>query len=307
MTTLDRLLHVASACFALVLMLTIPARAESTSDRLERLERDMRQLQQDYYASDAGAPRQGAQQQGGGNQSEFMDRLNMMEQSLRDLRGQVEESNYRQKQLMDRLNMVEQKLGIPPLSSPSDAPAAAPAPPPGQSGSAAPAGAPQPLASAAPPRSPGQPGTLGTLNVQDSQDYAEAVPAPPTDEKGQFDAAIATLYQGNRNGGIKALQAFIKAHPKSKQVPSAYYWLGEAQLADKAYRESAQAFLTVVTKYPKDTIAPKSLVKLGSALIAGGQAKEGCKQLKSIKEVFPKADKTVIEMANRERKLASCA
>jgi tol-pal system protein YbgF len=282
------------AALFLALALTAPARADSASDRLDRLERNLRQLQQDYYAGQGqGAAQPGAgQSAGGANPSEFIDRLNLVEQTLRELRGQVEESNYRQKQIMERLDAVEQKLGVTPASTA-----------PGQSGEAV-EGPPRSL-SAAPPPAPS--GTLGTLPAE--QDVANAAPpAPaPTDEKGQFDAAINTLYQGNREGGIKALQAFVKQHPKSKQVPAAYYWMGEAQLADKAYRESAEAFLTVVTKYPKDSMAPKSLVKLGSALIAGGQAKEGCKQLKSVKEVFPKADKTILEMATRERKLGNCA
>jgi tol-pal system protein YbgF len=309
MIKVDRFSPLALVGLALALMLglTAPARAESNSDRLDRIERDMRQLQQDYYSGGQGAAAQ-PQQSGGGGQSEFMDRLNVLEQSMRELRGQVEESNYRQKQILERLDGVEQKLGVTP-ATPSGGPVPA-SPPPGQSGDATPSGKPQTLGSAGlpPPPSASRPGTLGTLSSADETPVADAAPAPaPTDEKGQFDAAIATLYQGNREGGIKALNGFIKQHPKSKQVPSAYYWLGEAQLADKAYRESAQAFLTVVTKYPKDAMAPKSLVKLGSALIAGGQSKEGCKQLKSIKEVFPKADKTVLEMASRERKLANCA
>jgi len=249
---------------------------------LDRLEQSMSQLQKDFYA---------AQGQGGGNanQSDFVDRLSALEQALRELRGQVEESNYREKQILDRLNALEQRTGggPPPV------------------GAGAPAGAPP--AGLSPPPPPGQSGDAGPAAAPQDQTAEEDTTPAPTDEKGQFDAAIKTLYQGNREGGIKALHGFIKGHPKSKQVPTAYYWLGEAQLADKAYRESAEAFLTVVTKYPKDPIAPKSLVKLGSALIAGGQAKEGCKQLKSIKDVFPKADKTIVEMANRERKLGNCA
>jgi tol-pal system protein YbgF len=286
MTRVTRFVFLAVASVALA-WVALPARAESNSDRMDRLEKDMRQLQQDYYASQGGQSGGG---QPGANQSEFMDRLSALEQSLRDLRGQVEESNYREKQMLDRLNALEQRTGTSG-AAPSGTLGAPPAPPPGQSGDAGPSGAP----------------TLGAAAPSEDRIAAEDTTPPPTDEKGQFDAAIKTLYQGNREGGIKALHAFIKAHPKSKQVPSAYYWLGEAQLADKAYRESAEAFLTVVTKYPKDPIAPKSLVKLGSALIAGGQAKEGCKQLKSIKEIFPKADKTIVEMANRERKLGNCA
>lgn len=270
-----------------------PKAAYAESDqavRLDRLERDLRQLQQDYYSSSAqrSAPPSTA---GAGPASS--DRLDTIEQALRDLRGQIEEQGLKQRQILDRLNALEPQPGA--ASAPSGpAPAAAP-PPPGRSGNAAPA---------AP-----EPGTLGTLQATARDDDAVgAVPQKqaPKGEKEHFDAAIGSLYQGDRPGGVKALQSFIKQYPKSKSVPQAHYWLGEAQLADKAYRESAQEFLTVVTKYPKDTIAPKSLVKLGSALIQGGQAKEGCKQLKSIKDVYPKADKTIFEMAVRERKLGNC-
>jgi tol-pal system protein YbgF len=287
--------------------------ADSLDTRMDHLERDMRQLQQDYYSSaqgvQAGGGQQGAPASGGGGNeaARLSERIDSLEQSVRDLRGQMEQTSYQQHQILQRLDSIDQKLGTAPPAPP---PPAAPAPPSGNSGDAGQTGAPQDnpatLASSGAVTPPPPPqGSLGTLPAG-PEETADAGPTP-TDEKGQFDAATALLYQGNRPAGTKALQRFIKQHPKSKLTPQAYYWLGEAQLADKSYRDAGQNFLTVVTKYQKDPVAPKSLVKLGSALIAGGQAKDGCKYLKSVKQVFPKADKSVVEMANRERKLGNCA
>jgi tol-pal system protein YbgF len=304
---LMRALGCCGAALALVIG-AAPAQASDADARMDRLERDMRQLQQDYYSSAQGGAAGGSAQGGATSQegARLSERIDALEGTMRDLRGQVEQSTYQQRQILQRLDAIDQKLGTAPAAPPADA---APPPPPGpqHSGDAGPlpGEAPKPMAAAdIPPPPPPASGSLGSLPVDPEEPVAEAA---PTDEKGQFQAALGLLYSGNRPSGIKALRDFIKQHPKSKQVPAAYYWLGEAQLADKSYRDAGQAFLTVVTKYQKDPVAPKSLVKLGSALIAGGQAKDGCKYLKSVKQVFPKADKSIVDMANRERKLGNCA
>jgi len=301
-----------AAGLAAVLSICVPApasAADSLDSRMDRLERDMRQLQQDYYSSAQGGGQRaqgGSSEPSAGADGALSDRMNSLEEAVRDLRGQVEQMNYQQRQILQRLDAMQ---GAAPQGSPP------PPPPPGKSGDAGPTGAPQddqPTNLAAngavtPPPPPPNAGSLGTLPAG-PEDAAAADDTPaPSDEKGQYEAALGKLYSGNRAAGIKELQSFVKHHPKSKQVPAAYYWLGEAQLADKSYRDAGQNFLTVVTKYPKDPMAPKSLVKLGSALIAGGQAKDGCKYLKSVKQVFPRADKSIVEMANRERQIGKCA
>lgn len=267
---------------AAALMMPEPLKAQSNDPmlegRLSTIEREINDLQSRLSQS-GGAPV--ALSQGGGtSDADTYQRLVTIEDSLRTLTGQVEQLTYQQQQLQARLDRLE-------AGGAASAPAPA-MPAPGTDGSAAPA--------------PGTPGTqtLGQLPVPSG-----AAPVAG-DEDSQFAAAVDVLYRGDYAGGTQALQAFVTQHPKSKKTGEAYYWLGESQLAQKAYREAAEAFLQVVQNYPKDDKAPQSLVKLGVTLIAAGEKREGCNQLKSVKEVFPKVNQSILDMAARERSKAGC-
>jgi tol-pal system protein YbgF len=154
--------------------------------------------------------------------------------------------------------------------------------------------APAPSASSAP-----TPGTLGTLRVP-------AGTAVPGDEKAQLDQAMNVLYRGDYAGGAQALQSFVEQHPQSPYVSEAQYWLGEANYTQKAYREAATAYLEVVQKHPKSDKAPQSMVKLGMSLIAAGQKKDGCATLAQVRDMFPKANASVLNMARMEREKSGC-
>lgn len=270
--------------------------------RIERLERDMQDLQRDYYASTGGAAPAGAGPDGGGGNIAL--RLDSLEQSLRSLTGQVEETSFRLRRIEQQLNIQTGQPAASPSLAPSGAPSGAPLGTPLGTPSNTPSGAPAPLSSAAPQGASGPetastlpPGTqsLGTLNLGQA-----------SDPNAQFELAMDVLYRGDHAGGAQALKSFIEQNPKSERVGEAYYWLGEAELAQKAYREAAEAFLTTVQKYPKDAKAPQSLVKLGVTLIAAGEKKEGCSQLGSVKQIFPKASQSIFDMARRERQKAAC-
>lgn len=276
--------------------------------RIERLERDLRDLQRDYYSSGAqpapmapsGTPLAAA------GETNLALRMDALEAALRSLTGQVEELNFRLNQLHGRVSTVEQQAGIAqtgvvatdgvvgqqefgttadPFGGEQAFSGALSSGPSGQMGDQGVAG----------PSS--APGTLGTLSVPEGGS---------ADPNAQFSAAMEVLYRGDYESGALALQSYVTQHPNSGKTGEAYYWLGEAHLAQKAYREAAQAFLTAVQKYPKDPKAPQALVKLGVTLIAGGQKSEGCGQLNAVREVFPKASQSVLDLARREQQKAGC-
>ena len=297
----------------------VAAQSDALQSRIERIERELRDLERDFYRG--GAPSSGgggAAMGGGGEDASLSVRMSALEDSLRSLTGQIEQLNYRMSQLDSRLAAVEVANNIkpPPAMSSGGEPtvlsksAAAQAAAGAQSDAIGPGPQVQPSGpSQSPPPNKGVE-TLGTTTPSAAAGAAAGAAVgdklPPGDENAQFAAAVDILYRGDNESGAAALRSFISQHPKSPKIGEAYYWLGEAELAQKAYREAAEAFLTTVQKHPKDPKAPQALVKLGVTLIQGGQKTEGCKQLKTVKSVFPKASQDVLDMAARERSRVGC-
>lgn len=275
----------------------VPGNDASVQERLERLERDFLDLQQDYYEN--GPQRSSFEDDGSVSESlagRMTLRMEEFEATLRRLTGQLEQINHSIRLTADRVDRlsgdVEYRLqalegggGGTPVAS-----ASAPRPT-----------APRP-STVEKPKSveiasgPTPEGTLGTL----------ATSALPQGEEEQYKAAYDLLYRGDYAGGESALKAFLASHPDSQYAGNAQYWLGESYYARRQYREAAQAFLVGVQKYKKSEKAPDSMLKLGLSLINLGETKDGCSALKSIKSQFPKVRQSVINTAKRERKKAGC-
>jgi tol-pal system protein YbgF len=297
------------------MLTSAPLRAASDvdtlADRLDRLERDIRDLQLEVYkggpppegrSSDDDRPPGPAMAPGGGA------RVADMEQSLRDLRGQVEQLTFLVKQLQSQAelqrNEVNYRLGALEGGAPagtltSAAPMAA-APP-----ATRPAGGPIGPVQLAP--GPGsqvggaKPGTLGTLP-------ADAAPAgaPSADPKAQYDAAIELLSRQQFPEAQTAFRSFVAANPTNELAGPALYWVGDISFTQKDYGGAAKAFAEVLKRFPKTTKAPDAMLKLGLSLMELGQKNEGCTTLGALKAKYPNANAGILSRAAQRFKDAKC-
>src|SRR6202007_1870321 len=64
---------------------------------------------------------------------------------------------------------------------------------------------------------------------------------------------------------------FLHKHPSDRLAPEAQYWLGESLFQRQQYRDAAEAFLAVSTKYETTARAPDALLRLGQSLAALGE------------------------------------
>src|SRR5215468_2453503 len=152
---------------------------------------------------------------------ELFNQLEQVKAEVSRLRGQIEVLTYEQEQqqkrqrdlyvdLDTRLRRIES--GAVPGAGPQGAP---PAGAPGSSGSLPPAA--PPVASASAP--------------------APAAGAPTaTAEQRDYDAALDQFKGGKFPAAITSFSSFVKTYPKSSLAPSAQYWIGSAQFAQKDYR-----------------------------------------------------------------------
>ena len=126
-----------------------------------------------------------------------------------------------------------------------------------------------------------------------------------TPEK-KYDFAISFLKVGDYETAEFALREFIDTNPKHKLAGNAQYWYGETFRVRQLYQDAATAYLDGYQKYPKSGKAPLNLLKLGVMLVQIGEKDQGCSMIVGVKEQYPKANQSIIQKAEYEKKKFSC-
>jgi len=104
----------------------------------------------------------------------------------------------------------------------------------------------------------------------------------------------------------EGLRAFVKKHPNDRLVADANYWLGESLFQRQRYREAAESFLTVSTKFQTAGKAPDSLLRLGQSLAALKEKDAACATFGELPRKYPKAPANVRQAAEKELKRVGC-
>jgi tol-pal system protein YbgF len=148
---------------------------------------------------------------------------------------------------------------------------------------------------APPPRNPNATGGQQTL--------ASAPSDTPRDEY-----ALAYGYVQRKDYALaeEALRAFLQKHPGDRMVADANYWLGETLFQRQRYRDAAESFLTVSTKYERSDKAPDALLRLGQSLAALGEREAACATLGEVVRKFPRAGNSLKQSISRVQKRARC-
>jgi tol-pal system protein YbgF len=146
----------------------------------------------------------------------------------------------------------------------------------------------------APPRQPNAPGAVSA---------APPVAHTPKDE---FDIAYSYMVRKDYAVAEKGLRAFLQKHPEDQLVPEASYWLGETLFQRQRYRDAAEVFLNVTTKYESAAKAPDALFRLGQSLAALGETEAACASLGEVMRKFPRAAAGVKHAVEREQKRVRC-
>src|SRR5258707_4624132 len=202
-------------------------------DRLDRLERDVNLLQRQVYRGSSGSAPSPVPTTGGGDNALNAElRMGRLEDQMRTLTGQIEESNYKIDQLRQRLDTLQSDIEVrlrqlehpgnaapasaqPPQAAPSDAstqpnPVVLRPPPPGPSDNSS---ADQ-TQLASPPR------TLGLIQVPPGQSTAPVVASPAPETRtastggppadapppGQYNYAFGLLRQSRYAEAAQALR-----------------------------------------------------------------------------------------------------
>ena len=202
---------------------------------------------------------------------ELLNRMELLEQELRQLRGELEVLQYRQRQgggdsdLARRVEALERRFAGG-AAIPDDPPTLsdqllAPVP-----------GAPPPAASP-PPAAPPPPGS--------------ATQPPPPGARQVYEQGTALVRDGRYAEGGDELLRFINIYPANSLTPDAYYWLGEAHYAQRQFEQAEQALITLGSNYPGHSRIPDALLKLGYIYSERGDTARARQVLERLLESYP--------------------
>ena len=141
--------------------------------------------------------------------------------------------------------------------------------------------------------------------VTETTARAEKILPDSTPEK-QYEFAISFIKVGDYETAELALREFVDNNSKHELAGNAQYWYGETFRVRQLYQDAATAYLDGYQNYPKSSKAPVNLLKLGVMLVQIGEKQQGCSMILGVRDQYPKANQSVIQKAEYEKKKYSC-
>ncbi len=269
----------ATALFVLVPASSVTAQRRpppSPEQRLERLERQVQQVQRQVFPKGRPADTAGFSDDPAASQSSVItldQRLDALERQTSEILRQAEENGNRVRTLESdyargrreqegRIAALEQRLTEALSAAPVTTLPADPSP----------TGARPRPADTTPPRTTVSPST-GTAPLGDPGEdaYTEGF---RLFEQGQYDAAITSL------------RAFTSAYPKHRRVSFANNLIGRALLGKGQARAAAQALLANYRTLPSGERAADSLYYLGQAQMQLGEPGQACRAYSEAEAIY---------------------
>jgi len=165
-------------------------------------------------------------------------------------------------------------------------------------------------------RGPGEPLDLG--NVGSPRDPAGAVPPhgpataalttlpPSATPRDEFDLGIGYMQRKDYALAEETMRNFAQRYPADPLVGDSQYWLGESFFQRQKYRDAAESFLGVTTKFGNSAKAPDALLRLGQSLAALNEKEAACAALGEVTRKYPRASSGVKQAVDREQKRVKC-
>jgi TolA-binding protein len=267
--------------------------APSPEQRIQRLERQVDQMQRRVFPKGRPADTAGYSDDPAATQSSVItlnQRLDALERQMTDLLRQSEENNNHLRTLEtgigqlradqeQRLQALEQRVTAAESAAAAPAPAQTDQPPAATPPKTKPsATTPKTKPSAQPPK------TSAEAAKSDAPESADASATDPGEEA--YSQGFHEWEAGNYDAAIGTLRDFVKTYPKHRRTSYANNLIGRALLDKGDTRAAAQALLANYRSNPGGERAPDSLFYLGQALMKLGQPAQACKAYAELDAVY---------------------
>jgi tol-pal system protein YbgF len=113
------------------------------------------------------------------------------------------------------------------------------------------------------------------------------------DEKRDFEAALAVFRAGKFADAKTAFAGFVRQYPRSGYVPSARFWLGNAQYAAREYKEAIGNFKVLLSEAPGHARAPEAALSIANCQIELKETRTARKTLEDLLRDYPQSEAAV--------------
>lgn len=118
------------------------------------------------------------------------------------------------------------------------------------------------------------------------------------EEKRDFDTAMDLLRRAEFGPATAAFSGLLRRYPSSGYLPSALYWLGNAQYANRAYKDSIESHRRLSTQFPDHLRTPEALLAMANSQIELKDNKSAQRTLSTLVKNHPDSEAAA---AGRER------
>jgi tol-pal system protein YbgF len=109
-------------------------------------------------------------------------------------------------------------------------------------------------------------------------------------EKRDYEAAMEIFRKGDFVAAQSALVQFLQRNGKSGYAPSALFWLGNAQYANKSYKDSMANFQQLLNVAPGHARAPEAMLAISNVQIELKDLKGARKTLDDLIKTYPSSE-----------------
>ena len=109
-------------------------------------------------------------------------------------------------------------------------------------------------------------------------------------EKRDYEAAMDIFRKGDFVAAQTALVQFLQRNGKSGYAPSALFWLGNAQYANKSYKDAMANFQQMLNVAPAHARAPEALLAISNVQIELKDLKAARKTLEDLVKAYPQSE-----------------
>lgn len=116
-----------------------------------------------------------------------------------------------------------------------------------------------------------------------------ARPGETLTEREAYAQAIEYMRAREFDQSIQGFQQLITDYPNGQRTPNAFYWLGELYLAQKQREQARQHFMQVISLYPDHQKVPDALYKLGVVYQGLGDDAKALEYLQRVQVAHPQS------------------
>ncbi|MDD5479714.1 tol-pal system protein YbgF [Rhodoferax sp.] len=109
-------------------------------------------------------------------------------------------------------------------------------------------------------------------------------------EKRDFENALAVFKKGDFVNAQNALVGFVGRYPLSQYVPSALFWLGNAQYASRDYKEAIINFRALISRNPDHLRTPEAVLSVANCQLELKDSKGARKTLTDLIKAYPQSE-----------------